>query len=242
MALFIFPVNAEDSVSIVNNGGFEENETPGGKLAYWDLYDYQKDNKGNPVTTFSVDNKLFTEGKQSAVINNSNTNDSRYVQTVPVDSDTYYKLSCMIRTENVGTEVKVKGANISVKEIVDTSKDIKGTTTEFEEVALYGKTGPGQEEMTITAGIGGFGSENSGKAWFDDLKLEKLAAKPEGVSIVNFFKEDQATATTTSNNNKVFVIVLVIMIFLVGAFILATFLLGGKSKSSGINQDDNNSE
>jgi len=69
------------------------------------------------------------------------------MQPIKVKGDTYYRLSCWVKTENVGT--KTKGANISIEGSLDTSRDIRETSDNWEYLELYGKTSPNQETLLL---------------------------------------------------------------------------------------------
>lgn len=110
-------------------------------------------------------------------------NDARFARELPVEPDTIYHFSCRVRTENVGTAAR--GAGISVTDILDGSPDIKGDSGGWENVDFYGKTGPEQRTLTVTVGIGGYGSLNNGSAWFKDVRVEKTGNDlPGAVKII----------------------------------------------------------
>ena len=66
------------------------------------------------------------------------------------------------------------------------SEYVYDTKGEWTELTLYGKTGPDQDYMTVMARIGGYGSLNVGRAWFDDIELVRLKAAPEEAAWVSF--------------------------------------------------------
>ena len=77
------------------------------------------------------------------------------------------------------------GANLSVEGILDKSLDIKGTNKNWQQVELYGRPAREQSGFFITLGIGGYGSLNTGKAWFDDVQIEESAEPPSGVRVID---------------------------------------------------------
>ena len=167
------------------NPGFEEGEGP-------DAYFWKSDSwedKGE----FRWDASQKHTGQKSVCIINDRPTDSRYKQKLTVKPDTCYRLSCWIRTENAGSGTK--GANISVEGLSHTSRDIKGTSVDWEYVELYGITGKSQTEITLTLGLGGYSSLNSGKAWFDDVSVVELKAAPEYENVIKLYLEEPGEKT-----------------------------------------------
>lgn len=107
--------------------------------------------------------------------------DARFVRELAVEPDTVYRFSCRARAENV--ESNARGAGISVLDSTDGSPDIKGSGNEWKLLEFYGKTGAGQHTLSVTIGIGGYGSLNSGTAWFRDVAVGKAGSVPAGIRI-----------------------------------------------------------
>jgi predicted membrane-bound dolichyl-phosphate-mannose-protein mannosyltransferase len=113
-------------------------------------------------------------------VTSATPDDARFVRDVAVEPATVYRLTCRVRTENVGA--MARGAGISVTGIIDGSRDIKGNSG-WETIDFYGKTGADQRRISVTVGVGGYGSLNSGSAWFEDVKVEKVTNVPPGVKL-----------------------------------------------------------
>lgn len=178
----------------VSNPDFEKGTS--GNVDSWSTNSYE--NKGE----FKVDTAQKHSGNQSVCILNNQATDSRYQQEVKVEKNSYYKLSCWIKTENVGQDKK--GANVSVTDILDTSNDIKGTR-DWVQVVLYGKTGKKQKTMTVTVGLGGYSNVNTGKAWFDDVVVEKIdkGGVPSNANIANLYREQDTSSSSNQSNSNV---------------------------------------
>lgn len=171
--------------NLVSNQGFENGQT--GSFDGWNTYIWDK-NQG--ATEIRNDGQQKATGLTSACIVNSSANDSRLTQSVPVEGNTYYKLSCMVRAKNVGAGAK--GANISVDGLTGTSDDITGTS-DWKELSVYGKTGSDQRSFILTLGLGGYGSLNTGSVWFDDVAVVKVDSVPSGARVIELYnKEDGA--------------------------------------------------
>ncbi len=154
--------------NLVQNASFE-NEFDG-KPASWDTWAW--DTKPG-VTEYRLETRAAHSGTRFVTIENKTENDARYRQAIAVKSNTYYRLSAWVKTENVG-EQKM-GAIVSLDGSVYTSPDVRGTNSQWEHVEMYLRTGKDTQRVTITIGVGGYGSTNVGKASFDDVSLEEVA-------------------------------------------------------------------
>lgn len=202
-------VLAEDvnpAPNIVSNPGFEDGD--GGNVYGWTSGSW--DNNGK----FSwVDNQKQT-GKKSVCIENGTPTDSRYKQQISVKGNTVYLLSCWVKTENVG--MQNIGANLSVEGLFVISPDVKGTSGEWKKVELYGRTAKGQENLTVTVGLGGYGSLNSGTAWFDDISVEELKSVPANTKVVNLFNTSEGAAGAGGHTGKAWIFVVIAVVLVSG--------------------------
>lgn len=183
--IFVPAAHAEENM--LSNGGFEDPAT--GALAAWrqDVW-----HKGSEVTRFVIAASPAHSGRFAAMIENVQANDAKLVQKVAVKPDTVYRLSGWILAEGAGTGAK--GANLSVLGVLDTSADLKDTNGRWQHVELYGKTGREQKEAEIAVRLGGYGSLNTGRAYFDDVVFEEVKQAPAGVRVVPFAPDKTASA------------------------------------------------
>lgn len=227
-SLFLVINVCASNANLLKNPGFEEggDESPNGWISNaWD--------KNEGVTSFTWDGTQKHNGSKSVLVINNSVNDARWSQSVEVEKESNYRLSCYIKTENVGAN---KGANISVDGIVDTSIDIKATNN-WTYVELYGKTGKDQRALTVTIGLGGYGSTNTGKAWFDDINVEKVDKIPAGIQIVNLYPGDTTnqsgsssgqSSTTGSKSSYNLVMLIYVFLFILIIFVIYNFLIKRK--------------
>lgn len=215
LMIFSAPVWAENP-NLVKNPGFEEAE--GNDPYYWVSGSWENNGK------FNLDNTQAHSGKSSALITNSKATDSRFKQQIPVEPGRYYRLSCWIKTEDVGT--KEKGANISIDGLIETSQDVKSTSGEWIYVELYGVSSPSQKNFTLTLGLGGYSSLNTGKAWFDDVVVEELEAAPADTNVIKLYKANE-TKPDTENSiytaiNPMFILMIISLLLVVGIILYFT--------------------
>jgi dolichyl-phosphate-mannose-protein mannosyltransferase len=144
----------------------------------WTQYDWNASSATTGAARFEI-----VQGKYDVQlqISAATPNDARFVRELAVEPDTVYRLACQVRSRNVGS--KARGAGISVTDILDGSADVKGGGTGWQTLEFYGKTGPDQNKLSVTVGIGGYGSMNSGTAWFKDVTVNKVSSVPAGIRV-----------------------------------------------------------
>lgn len=204
-------------------------ETGSGRERQWTTYDWNAASGNNGQSSFKI-----SGGKKDGLllhINAATPNDARFVREMDVEPDTAYRISCRVRSQNIGSSSR--GAGISVLEIQDGSPDIKGDHDDWQLLEFYGKTGAEQHKLSVTVGIGGYGSLNSGSAWFKDLVVEKVAKVPAGVQIAAL--QDQPTpapapAGRSKSGGKVIAVIGCLGLLLAGLGILIRRRLGKKDE------------
>lgn len=151
---------------------------------------YQWENRAN----FSWDPAMGHNDPGCMRIDVSAPDDARLVWSMDVRPKTPYRFSCWVRTENVGSDSL--GANLSALGITNMSDNLTGTAR-WQFVEWYGKTGPKQDTLDLTLGLGGYGQLNQGVAWFDDVLVEELTKVPAGVTAASLYAEETAQAAQT---------------------------------------------
>ena len=173
LALFclLLSFSAGHAENLLKNGSFEEVDGRGMPVDWgWDAYFPDEG-----YTVFSVSGEDAAEGKQSAYIRNLDENDARFSQKVSVKPESLYRFSGYIRTEDVDSGL---GANLSLEGLYAFSDSVYETSDGWKYIEWYGETGPDQTTVTLFARLGGYSGESTGKAWFDDLKLEEVDEVP----------------------------------------------------------------
>ncbi len=125
-------------------------------------------------------------------VDNLKPNDARWMQALALGPGWYY-LSAEIRAENVGREHA--GATISVMEDGIVSPDLKGTAA-WTRTGFYLKVGRMGGDVEVGLRLGGFGSLNSGRAFFRNPSAISVAPPPPGASPV-YDLESLRTAART---------------------------------------------
>ncbi len=153
--------------NLILNGGFEELGDDGLPV-YWEHSAWMA---GVDYTMYAVSN-VSNAGQNAALIVSDKPNDARFIQTVPVEPNTTYQISCMVRAEGIDPEKS--GAGISVQDTFVSSEYAYDTGNGWVKLVLTGTTGEHQSEMSVMARVGGYGSLNTGSAWFDEFSMERV--------------------------------------------------------------------
>lgn len=179
LLMFVLPatsIHAEGN--LLQNPGFEEGED--GVPAGW-----TKDAwiAGDSSGVLSVQSEEVHSGSKAAVIENLEPNHLKWVQTITVTPDSYYKISGYVKV--AGTAGQGLGANLFPVGIGSGYPDSTDTGGDWQYLEFIGQTGPEQTELGIGAALGGYSSLIQGKAYFDDLSVEQLDAAPEGAGVIS---------------------------------------------------------
>jgi hypothetical protein len=113
-------------------------------------------------------------------VNNVQPNDARWLQTMTLDGGWYY-VGAEVRTEDV--PVNGGGASVSLDEDSVNSPALHGTT-DWQRLGLYMRIGAHGADVDVALRLGGFGSLNTGRAFFRNARLIKLAALPANAAPV----------------------------------------------------------
>ena len=128
----------------------------------------------NSPDAFQTHWHSYTDKPSEMEVDNLQANDGRWMQPLTVPPG-WYQLSVDVRTENVGA--KESGASMSVMEDGIMSADIHGTT-DWQRVTLYLKVGGHGADIDVALRVGGFGSLNTGKAFFRNASMVAIDAPP----------------------------------------------------------------
>ncbi|WP_028609962.1 glycosyltransferase family 39 protein [Paenibacillus harenae] len=209
LALLLPAASGEAATNLLKNPGFET--VTNGAPDHWGRDAYLMEEH---ITAYSVSNSEAHTGTYSAVLDNKEANHSRWTQTVIVKPKTMYKFAGYVKTEGVAQGAA--GAHFFVDGIAVTYPQAQDTNGKWEYVHFYAKTGSEQKSLTFGASLGGYGSINSGKAYFDDVSLEKVSKAPAGAEVFSL----SATAASDASEPAVSGSTVMTMLLLAGVFSL----------------------
>lgn len=135
--------------------------------------DYVKAQVNSNGTSFYRDTEIKYSKNRSYCIENKEFNDAVFYKKIDIEPNTPYRVTCMVKTENVENENadELAGACISLVGEAQQSKIVNGTT-DWQEISLLFNS-KSNEEIDIGFRLGGMNGNCKGKAWFSDIKVEK---------------------------------------------------------------------
>ena len=126
--------------------------------------------------TFVKDDNVRYSNTSSYKIENKNYNNSAFYKKIKVKKNTPYKITCMIKTENVemlDKSIKNSGAKISILNSKEQTMAITGSH-DWQKVSLIVNS-KNKEELEIAFMLGSDSDSGNvkGTAWFSDFQLEE---------------------------------------------------------------------
>lgn len=143
------------------------------------IYKHNYYNDFTKAVTKQVQTKLVRDSKvkytkdDSYKIENIEYNDAIFYKEIDVEPNTPYRISCMVKTENVQVKdlKNDAGAMIWIMGTYEYSIPITGTK-DWQKIELIFNSKK-REKIEIAFRVGGNENECTGTAWFTDFKLEK---------------------------------------------------------------------
>lgn len=125
------------------------------------------------ITTFTRDKNTTYNYEYSYKIESKDYNDALFYKTINVKPNTPYRLSCMVKTENVVSDNSKNngGAQLSILNTTETSETISGTSDWQRLEFMFDSKN--RETIDIGFRLGGNETNSKGIAWFSDFKLEE---------------------------------------------------------------------
>lgn len=141
------------------------------KLFNW--YGFVRGEHYPETSIFKKDAEVKYSNSKSFYIENPKLNDASYIKTIDVEPNTAYRVSCMVKTEDVTREEsnKIAGANIAIIDSFEKSNSLLGTN-DWTKLTLYFNS-KNRNQVQIGLRLGGYDGYAKGKCWFSDFKIEK---------------------------------------------------------------------
>lgn len=134
--------------------------------------DFSKAHRIAGKTSFYRDSKVTYNKERSYCIESMDYNDVLFFKKIDVEKDTPYKITCMIKTEEVESEsAETSGACISLMDTPDQTIPLQGTN-DWQKVTLLVDS-KNSESIKICFRLGGYEGLAKGKVWFSDIHVEK---------------------------------------------------------------------
>ena len=134
--------------------------------------EYIRAEYNSSLSNFSRDSEVKYSKMDSYKIENTDYNDAMFFKTITVVPNTSYKVSCMVKTENVVNKTLKSdaGAHICINETVEKSDNVVGTSDWTKIEFIFNSKN--REEVQIGFRLGGNYDDSKGTAWFSDMTIE----------------------------------------------------------------------
>lgn len=161
------PTGVSGGSNLLGNGDFARGS---GKSP-----DHWRTGGWNEAPTVTSYDWLHSAGSEpELVVDNLQANDARWLQTLTLGPGWYY-VGANVRTEQV--PLGAAGATVSLDEDGIDSPDLRGDSG-WRNLGFYLKVGTHGADVDVALRLGGFGSLNTGRAFFRNARVVKLAALP----------------------------------------------------------------
>lgn len=135
--------------------------------------DFVKSIREKGKTSFSRDANVKYSEMKSYKLENKEYNDAMFFKTIEVEPNTPYRVTCMVKTENVENKEQkyIGGAQIAIRDSLECSESVVGTTDWTKLTFMFNS----KNRTTVDVGfrLGGYNEMSKGTAWFSDFKIEE---------------------------------------------------------------------
>ncbi len=138
---------------------------------------FQRSERIIGISEFKRDNKVKYSDKESYEIISDEYNDAMFYETIKTKENTPYRVTCMVKTENIEKqeENKAIGAQIATDSSTERSVAISGTS-DWQKIEFIFNS-KNRTEINIGFRLGGNAGLCKGKAWFSDFTIEEGTAE-----------------------------------------------------------------
>lgn len=143
------------------------------------LKDFVRSEANIYTSRFTRDKEVTYNNQRSYKIESSEYNDAMIYKTIKVEKNTPYKVTCMVKTNNVQSaeEISGVGAQISIEATTERSVAISGTQ-DWQKIELIFNS-KDREEVNVGFRLGGYLGEVKGEAWFTNFTIEEGTAEQD---------------------------------------------------------------
>lgn len=146
-----------------------------GKSIYskYNFYDYIKGVREEGKTSFTRDSDVVYSDMYSYKIENKDYNDAMFYKEIKVEPNTAYRVTCMVKTDNVinQNDKYIGGAQISINNTTECSEALTGTNDWTELTFMFNSNN--RTSLEIGFRLGGYDEYSKGTAWFSDFTIEE---------------------------------------------------------------------
>jgi hypothetical protein len=198
--IFVFLVTVTlpclgETQNIIKNPGFEE--VGGGTPANWSTEAF----KPAQVKFTVEEGKAAHSGTKSYSISNNQPNDCKVMQDLTIQPGKVYKISAWVKTDNIKNKPGSPNITIWQGKGIYTSEEIFNTEGQWRNLVFYLRTlSDGGDTLKLALRLGGQGTVNEGKVYFDDISMELVGNPDAGQKVYDFYVPSQRTEVAVKND------------------------------------------
>ena len=166
----------------------------------YNFHNFTKSVRETGITSFQRDKEIKYSDSNSYKIDNADYNDAMFYQEVQVTPNTPYRVTCMVKTEQVENldDTKTGGAHICIEDTTERSEFLVGNNDWTKVEFLFNSKN--RETVNIGFRLGGFQEKSRGKAWFSDFVVEEGTQDVSNEWKFGFFIIENANIKKEENN------------------------------------------
>ncbi|WP_348945922.1 carbohydrate binding domain-containing protein [Chitinibacter sp. FCG-7] len=146
------------------------------------------------ISKATLEAAAAADGKQVLHLSSSKPNHVRVNKTIAVEPNQTYLFQAKVKAR--GANADKLAAVIGVEGVYDVSETVR-TDADWQLRQVYIKSNDAQE-LQLLLGLGHFGNENQGEAWFDAVSLEKVTEIPAGAKVLEMPRSQAKTENVTA--------------------------------------------
>ena len=135
--------------------------------------EYIKSEAEIKTSEFKRDSDIKYSKNYSYKIISNVKNDATFYKKVKVKKNTPYKVTCMVKTDNVTPESDISGIGAQISIIGTTEKSVAVSGTQDWQKIEMVFNAKDREEVDIGFRLGGYLGKCTGTAWFSDFTFEE---------------------------------------------------------------------
>lgn len=226
---FVFAVSGSaEGNDLVFNGDFELlSSYDDGHPEGWTFHSYETEADESYFGSYAI---CENDVERGVVVHfhAEKDDDVALYQTISVEPDTVYTISCYVRTEGV---LNGAGANIALREIIARSEPVLDTE-DWQLVSLTGRTAPDQKTLTVSCRLGGYSAVSTGDAWFDGFTVEKAGDPDEAIPFYSSSQDKPSGEEDDSVSSKAILVTVLVLLAALAICIIAVVMLLRRKKGA----------
>ncbi|WP_081986515.1 hypothetical protein [Chitinibacter sp. ZOR0017] len=144
------------------------------------------------ISRAEISKQAAADGQQVLHLISSQPNHARLTKTIAIEPNRLYRFSAQLKAQ--GANADKLAAVLGVDGIYEASETVRAADRWYPR-ELYIRSNDASA-VTVSLGLGHFGNENQGEAWFDAVSLTAVEGLPTGAKVVDLPKLAASSAAS----------------------------------------------